>query len=88
MPPNTPPERLDANPSGVSASRCSLPFCSTVAKPSPTSTPLTALMPIIAWAKSASNLSKIGSPKPTGILVATTDTFAPMESPCFLRSRI
>jgi hypothetical protein len=42
--------------SGVISSRCSLPFCATAAKPSPISTPLTALMLISAAARSPSSL--------------------------------
>jgi hypothetical protein len=48
MPPSTPPAWLLAKPSGVSSSPCWLPRCATTPKPSPISTPLTALMPIIA----------------------------------------
>ena len=88
MPPSTPPAWLLLKPSGVSVSRCSLPFCSITPKPSPISTPFTALMPIMALAMSASRRSKTGSPNPTGIPVATTETFAPIESPDFFRSRM
>jgi hypothetical protein len=52
-----------------------------LAKPAPISTPLTALMPIIAWAMSASSLSNTGSPQPTGTPEATTVMRAPHESP-------
>ncbi len=44
-------------PCGVISSPCSLPRCATEAKPAPISTPLTALMPIIAWAIPASRRS-------------------------------
>ena len=62
-------------------SRCSLPFISTTPKPSPISTPFTALMLISAYASSASRRSYTGSPRPGGTLFATTFTRAPMESP-------
>jgi hypothetical protein len=39
-----PPAWLDWKPSWVISSRCVLPCCATAAKPSPTSTPLTALI--------------------------------------------
>ncbi len=48
MPPSTPPALLLAKPSGVSSSPWLVPRCATAAKPAPISTPLTALMPIIA----------------------------------------
>lgn len=48
IPPKTPPALLPTNPSGVISSPCSVPFCATERKPAPISTPLTALMPIIA----------------------------------------
>ena len=43
-----PPALLEAKPLGVSESPCMLPRCATLAKPAPISTPLTALMPIMA----------------------------------------
>ncbi len=61
----------------------SLPRSFTTSKPSPISTPFTALMLISAWAISASRRSKTGSPRPGGTPSATTVTFAPMESPSF-----
>ncbi len=81
IPPRMPPAWLERNPSGVISSRCSVPFCATEAKPSPISTPLTALMLISACARSASKRSKIGSPKPTGTPDATTEILAPTELP-------
>ena len=48
MPPSTPPALLPTKPTGVSESPAVLPFCVTQAKPAPISTPLTALMPIMA----------------------------------------
>ncbi|MNE45976.1 hypothetical protein D3C80_1402940 [compost metagenome] len=88
MPPRMPPAWLLAKPAGVISSRCSEPFCSTTAKPSPISTPFTALMPIMAWAMSASSRSNTGSPSPTGTLRAMTATLAPMLLPSFLRARM
>src|SRR3990167_2498687 len=81
MPPRMPPAWLLRNPSRRISSRCSLPFCSTLPKPAPISTPFTALMLIIAAASSASSLPYTGSPQPGGTLVATTSTRAPTESP-------
>ena len=66
MPPRMPPAWFDTNPCGVISSRCSVPCCATLAKPAPISTPLTALMPIIACAMSASSRPYTGSPQPTG----------------------
>ena len=54
MPPSTPPLLFDRNPLGAISSPCSLPFCVTEAKPAPISTPLTALIDIIAPAMSES----------------------------------
>ena len=48
MPPSTPPALLVRKPRGVGESPCVVPRCVTLAKPAPISTPLTALMPIIA----------------------------------------
>jgi hypothetical protein len=48
MPPRMPPALLDRKPSAVISSPCSVPFWLTDANPDPISTPLTALMPIIA----------------------------------------
>ena len=53
----------------------------TAAKPSPISTPLTALMLISALAISASSRSNTGSPQPGGTPIASTVIAAPMESP-------
>ena len=39
-------------------------------------------------AKSASSLSKTGSPRPTGRFETTTSIFAPIESPSFLNLSI
>jgi hypothetical protein len=44
-------------------------------------TPFTALMLISAAARSASSRPNTGSPRPTGMPLATTVTAAPMESP-------
>ena len=51
------------------------------AKPSPISTPLTALILIIAAAISVSNLRYTGSPNPAGTLLATTSIIAPIDEP-------
>ncbi|MNY21290.1 hypothetical protein D3C86_1548240 [compost metagenome] len=88
IPPRMPPAWLLWKPSLVISSRFWLPRSATTSKPSPISTPFTALMLIIAWAMSASRRSKTGSPRPGGTPSATTVTFAPMESPSFFRPRI
>ncbi|KAG0906185.1 hypothetical protein G6F32_017103 [Rhizopus arrhizus] len=56
IPPRMPPAWLLAKPCGVSRSRCSVPFCAALAKPSPISTPFTAWMLISAAASSPSSL--------------------------------
>src|SRR3546814_3056974 len=72
MPPVMPPEWLARKPSGESSSRCSVPRIVATCMPSPISTPLTALIDISACARSASSRSNTGSPRPGGILVAST----------------
>ena len=84
IPPSIPPALFCRKPSGVISSRFSVPRISTTRKPAPISTPLTALMLIRAWARSASRRSNTGSPSPGGTPLATTSTRAPMESPDFL----
>src|SRR3546814_7190519 len=86
IPPRMPPAWLERNPSGAIASRCSLPLEATEANPSPISTPLTALIDIIAAASSASSLPYTGSPQPGGTPSATTATRAPTESPDLRRA--
>jgi hypothetical protein len=81
MPPRIPPALFVTNPSGVISSECSVPFCVTAVKPAPISTPFTALMLIMLYARSASSLSYTGSPQPTGTPEATVVIFAPTESP-------
>ena len=88
IPPRMPPAWLLWKPSLVISSRFWLPRSATTSKPSPISTPFTALMLISAWAMSASRRSKTGSPSPAGTPLATTVTFAPMESPSFFSARI
>ena len=56
MPPRMPPALFETKPFGVISSECSVPFCVTLENPAPISTPLTALMLIIAAAMSASSL--------------------------------
>ena len=88
IPPVVPPELFDINPEGKISSLFSVPRIDTTSNPLPISTPFTALIPISPWAKSASNLSKTGSPKPGGTFVAITEIFAPIESPDFLKESI
>src|SRR3546814_3000668 len=86
IPPRMPPAWLERNPSGAIASRCSLPLEATEANPSPISTPLTALIDIIADASSASSLPYTGPPQPGGTPSATTATRAPTETPDLRRA--
>jgi len=81
-----PPDEFFLKPSGVISSRCSLPRWRTTSKPSPNSTPLTALMLMRPCAMSASSLSNTGSPRPTGTRDATRLIRAPIESPALRRS--
>src|ERR1043165_8996939 len=57
IPPRIPPACLVTNPSGVNSSPCSDPRCVTELNPEPISTAFTALMLIIAPAKSASSFA-------------------------------
>ena len=57
MPPRMPPALLPMKPCGVSESPCVVPRWTTLAKPAPISTALTAFRPMSAWAMSASSLS-------------------------------
>ena len=85
MPPRMPPAWLElySGPSGpidISSALAS-PVSSDAAMPSPISTPFTALMLIIAAAKSISNFPYIGAPSPAGTPEATTSITAPTELP-------
>jgi len=88
IPPNMPPELLDLYSGPSSPIKISSEFSSPVrvatAIPFPISTPLTALILIIAEAKSESSLPYIGAPSPAGTPEATTSIVAPMELPFFL----
>ena len=71
IPPCTPPERFAAvrgRPSGpgTNGSLCSMPVMRVPAKPLPISKPFDAGSDISARARSASSLSKTGSPRPAG----------------------
>ena len=85
MPPCTPPERLlvvRTLPSTMrKGSLCSRPVSSVPAKPEPISKPLVAGMESMALARSASSLSKIGSPRPGGQLRMTHSITPPTELP-------
>ena len=86
MPPCTPPERLAAvrgRPSGpgTNGSLCSMPVMRVPAKPLPISKPLEAGSDSRPRARSASSLSKTGSPSPGGTPRATHSTTPPSESP-------
>ena len=52
--------------------------------PEPMLTPFTALILIIADAKSISNFEYIGAPKPTGTPLALNSIIAPHDEPAFL----
>ncbi len=84
MPPSIPPVRLVANPCRVSSSLCSEPDISAALNPAPNSIPLVAPMERIALARSASSLSKTGSPRPAGTPVTRHSTTPPTLSPASL----
>ena len=88
IPPVVPPELFEIKPEGDISSLFSVPRIDTTSNPLPISTPLTAFIPIKPCARSASNLSNTGSPKPGGTFLAITDIFAPIESPDFLSELI
>ena len=85
MPPWMPPERLLAvrtRPfSMTKGSLCSRPVSWVPAKPEPISKPLVAGIESMALARSASSLSKIGSPRPAGQLRMTHSITPPTELP-------
>ena len=85
IPPRTPPAWFDRNAGSPASIRISSAFSSPVSaaapNPAPISTPLTALMLIIAAARSASSLPWTGAPSPGGTPEATTSTTAPTELP-------
>ena len=56
-------------------------FAAAAAKPSPISTPFTAPMDMTALARSASSLSKTGSPSPAGMPFTRHSMIPPEESP-------
>ena len=79
--PRIPPELLDEKPFELISSRSSEPLNLAIFRLLPIETDLTAFMLIIALAKSASNLSNTGSPKPGGQFFTNTVNLAPIESP-------
>ena len=91
IPPKIPPELLEEKIIflfllALISSEFSSPDNSTASLPAPISTPLTALILIIAPARSASNLPYTGSPSPAGTFLAFTNNFAPNDDPFFLVS--
>src|SRR5437899_182211 len=92
IPPCTPPELfvlVRIFPSRISnGSLCCEPRIRVAAKPEPISKPLVAGMLSIAFARSASNLSKTGSPRPEAMPRATHSITPPIESPLAQTSSI
>ncbi len=88
IPASMPPELLLKKPPGTKGSLFSDPNSSAARKPAPISTPFTAPMDISPLARSASSLSKTGSPRPGGTPAAKTSTIPPTESPLDLTSAI
>ena len=86
IPPNIPPALLEVKPSSLISSLTSEPLEAKISSVFPIETDLTALILIIALARSASNLSKTGAPKPTGQFSIVTPSFAPTELPSAIKS--
>ena len=87
IPPCIPPELFDVvlnlliSSDLMKASLCSLPFKKVPEKPEPISKPFVAGKDIKAFAKSASNLSKTGIPRPEGTFLTRHSITPPQESP-------
>ena len=81
IPPRIPPELLERYPSEFISSLTSEPFFDKNRSAFPKDTLLTALIETIAFASSASNLSKTGSPRPILQPEILTPNSAPTESP-------
>ena len=86
IPPSIPPALFEEKPSALISSLTSEPFKFKISSVFPIDTDLTALMLIIALAKSASNLSKTGAPSPTGQFSIDTPNLAPTELPSTIKS--
>ena len=86
IPPRMPPALFDVKPSWVISSLISEPLSSKISLTLPMDTDFTALILIIALASSASNLSKTGSPMPTGQFSTLMPSFAPTEFPSSISS--
>ena len=86
IPPKIPPELFELKPVLVISSLNSDPLDIGISSELPIETDLTALMLIIALAKSAFSLSKTGSPRPTGQFCTFTPNLAPIESPSLISS--
>ena len=81
IPASTPPAWLLLNPPGPMGSLLCEPFIRAASNPAPISTPFTVPMPMRAAARSASILSKTGSPSPAGQPVTRISTMPPRLSP-------
>mmetsp|Transcript_24646 Transcript_24646/g.54185 ORF Transcript_24646/g.54185 Transcript_24646/m.54185 type:complete len:255 (+) Transcript_24646:516-1280(+) len=99
MPPSVPPALLVAQrrtfvppcslaQASTNRSLCSLPFIRQALNPAPISKALVAGRDIIALARSASSLSKQGSPRPIGALEITQVITPPVESWAMRRARM
>ena len=81
IPARIPPAWFVRKPSGPMGSLQAEPVIRAAAKPAPISTPLTVPIPMRAPARSASILSKTGSPRPGGQPRTTISTIPPSVSP-------
>ena len=81
IPPRIPPALFEVKPSLRISSLISEPLRSNIPSTLPIETHLTALMLMMALAKSASNLSNTGSPRPTGQFSMQIPNLAPTELP-------
>ena len=86
MPPKIPPALFETKPSERISSLISEPLRSKMPSTLPIDTDLTALMLIMAFAKSASSLSNTGAPSPTGQFSIHTPNLAPTELPSLINS--
>ena len=80
IPPKVPPALFVIGFKFLNLSLWILPFSFVPSNPDPNSNPFVAGILIIAWAKTAWNLSKHGSPNPIGHPLITQVTVPPIES--------
>ena len=86
MPPRIPPALFEEKPVFRISSLISEPLRAKISSAFPIETDFTALMLMIALAKSASSLSNTGSPNPIGQFLTLTPSLAPTELPSEINS--